>query len=447
MKVDLSRYSGLTICVALSGGRDSIALAHYLSVNAGGQGIKLFALNCEHGLRGDASKRDSAFVEKWCASTGIPLLKYEKDCLALAENLRVGVEEAARVWRRECYLDAAKKLGAAIATAHHANDNAETVLFNIARGAALSGACAIGDAELAGDDGFAAKIVRPLIGCTRAEIDEYIAENRLEFVEDESNQSQQFTRNYIRFNALSQLEKAVPAAVKGIYRFSRLAAEDEGYFKGLIERENLVEGVYGGVKIKSCGEKVIFRRAALIALKTLNPDIKDYTFEQFERLFAMQSAENGKKFEFLSLVAFKDGDGIYICKGESLKSNDYSLGLREYLSGNCRGFCGVKLQLTPEYAANNEVFEKFAKALKLDLDKVPSDAVIRFRRAGDVFEKFGGGTKSLGDFLTDKKIPIYLRERIPLICDGSRVLVVCGVEIAERVKITPSTKNVLYILS
>ena len=84
--------------------------------------------------------------------------------------------------------------------------------------------------------------------------------------------------------------------------------------------------------------------------------------------------------------------------------------------------------------------------MKFDLDKIPSTAVIRFMRAGDKFNKFGGGTKNLGDYFTDKKIPVRIRKKIPLIADGQNVLAICGVEISDGIKITEKTQKIYYLI-
>ena len=169
MNISLEKYSGLKICVAVSGGRDSMALLHYLHAHAAKYAITLTALNCDHGMRSETSARDSAFVADYCQKHGIPLSRY-----VAAKKLKD--EGDARSWRFfECYLKEAQNCDC-VATAHHLNDNAETVLFNLARGSALAGMEGITDEDFGVLAGKPFKLIRPLIACTRAEIDEYIAE-------------------------------------------------------------------------------------------------------------------------------------------------------------------------------------------------------------------------------------------------------------------------------
>lgn len=460
MKVELDKYRGKKICVAVSGGRDSMALLHYMRVNAEAFGITLCAVNCDHMLRGKASESDSRFVKDICEKWKIQLDFYKTDCAALAKKTGVGVEACAREWRRECYFNAKIRLGAdAVATAHHMNDNAETVLFNIARGSGLAGVTGITDGKITipveEDDKVVFDVIRPLIECTRAEIDCYIVDNKVPYVEDATNGGDDYTRNYIRHNVIPQLEKAVPSAVSAIYRFSRLAAEDEQFFDGLITEKNLIAPTICGVEIRFCKEKPLFTRAAIKAIKLLKEDIKDYTFGHAERLYALQLAENGKKFEFLKLVAFAEDDKIVICRADMLDLRHSAPvpfnGFGNNYFGQYAEFCSAgeleeRLNLLCEKGCHNILKTDKIKALKFDGEKIPHNAVIRFMRTGDKFTKFGGGTKNLSDYFTDKKIPVRLRGVIPLVAAGSEILIVCGVEISDKVRLTDETKAVRCVI-
>ena len=411
--LDLGAYAGSHICVAVSGGRDSMALLNFIYTHMREFGITLSALNCDHKIRGEASSRDSAFVADWCKKRNIPLLKFEWDFDGKK------TEQAARLWRRECYNVALANGVNFVATAHHMNDNAETVLFNLARGSGIAGLAGISDGE---------KIIHPLISCTRADIDEYIVRNGVPFVDDETNFSDGYTRNKIRHNVLPELEKAVPGAVGNIFRLSRLAAEDEKYFENIIEERKILKITPFGVEISLC-ESVIFKRAAVKAIKHYNR--KDYTAEQLQNLYLLASAEKNKKFEFLGLTAYCGEGKIVITEGNTC---DTEIPFARY---NGENFCGQKLTIGSARGAG--------KILKFDLNAIPEGAVVRFKRDGDKFKKFGGGTKSLGDYFTDKKIPVWVRDSIPLIAIGSEVLAVCGVEISDKIKITENTKKTAYI--
>ncbi len=438
MKPELAKYADKKICAAVSGGRDSMALLHCLKKHAEEYGITLTALNCDHGIRGEDSARDSKFVADYCKAEGIRLITFKYDGTPLKS------EEDARRWRHSCYLqattphvlaDGSEWEGAdAVATAHHLNDNAETVIFNLARGSALAGLTGIRDCEVRG-----VNIIHPLIGCTRAEIDGYINKNAIPYVDDKTNFTPDYTRNKLRLSVLPELERAVNGTAENVFRFSRIAAEDEAYFSGIIEERGLILRTNKGYNLAHCPERVIFRRAAVKILTELGK--KDYTFTHLSVLYALQFLSNGKKFNFLGLTAYKDGDKIVI-EDSTVKDVSEEVSFYAYLDAGSSIFGGQPLQFYLCGAQNPS-----KKVLKADLSKIPKTSVIRFMRAGDRFKKFGGGTKSLGDFFTDRKIRAEARKRIPLIADGSEILAVCGVEISDKIKITGETQQTFYIIS
>lgn len=441
MKIDLSKYCGMNICVAVSGGCDSMALLHYLLAHGKEYGISVSAVNFDHGMRGEASACDSAFVADYCKEMGVPLLFYKWEDESVQKS-----ETSARNWRRERYIEAAERFNAVIATAHHLNDNAETVLFNLARGSGLSGLTGIGDTDLCASGDKAVKLIRPLISCSREEIEEYIAENGIPYVDDQTNFTDNYTRNKIRHNVLPELEKAVPNAARAIYRFSRIAAEDEEYFENLIKERKLVKHTSFGYEVAHCVEKPIFKRAVLQVINDCG--LKDYTSEQLERLHDLQFCEKGKKFEFLGLTAYSEEGKIAICIYQTL---DYSQNVQpfyDYCSAKQSTFCGQILQIVRAENFKDEPLKfKNPKTLKFDFDKIPQTAVIRFMCEGDKFKKFGGGTKNLGDYFTDKKIPVRIRKYIPVVANGNEILIVCGVEISDNVKVCGNTKTVAFCVA
>ncbi len=447
-----------------------MALLHLLYVNAKRYSFTLSALNCEHGLRGETSVKDSEFVRKWCEEHSVPLAFFKRSGVIDRD------ECSARLWRLKCFAAARFKNaeykdikataiypqgfrweGAhSVATAHHLDDNAETVLFNLARGCALSGAEGITDGEFETEDGAKLKLIRPLVGVSRNEIDEYVRANAIPYVDDETNFSDDYTRNKLRHNVMPALEAAVPNAAKAIYRFSRLAADDEEYFDRLIKERGLIKNTRLGCEIAHCKEKVIFKRAVIKALT--KGGVKDYTSEHAATLYELQFAEKGKKFEFLGFTAFKEDGRIAICDTALLHREKDGILFKEHFGGGRSLWNDAFIYITDglgldehllafEAAAQDDerVPKKF-RTLKFDGGAVPDGAVIRFMREGDKFTKFGGGTKNLGDYFTDKKIPVRIRRQIPLVALGNEILAVGGVEISDKIKITEDTENTLYVI-
>ncbi len=446
MKVELAKYYDSRVCVAVSGGKDSMSLLHYLSENSAKHGIKICAVNCDHRIRGEESAADSRFVSEYCRGRGIPLINFVRVGDALC------TEADARLWRMRCYLsamsaqtlpDGTEWQGAdAIATAHHLGDNAETTLFNIARGSGMSGAEGITDDCIEGLEGINGErgrltVIRPFIAVSRREIDEYAALHGIPYVVDSTNLSDDYTRNMLRHKVIPELERAVPGAQRAIFRFSRIVAETEEYFDSLLARERIVSRIYGGEFIKFTVERAVFGRAALKIFGKFS--LKDYTSDQVDRLYKMQFCGNGKRFDFLGLSAYKERDGLaFVRRDEGNMAAELPFACGTF---DCRGEkieIGCAEKITSETGSGGFP----VKLLKFDDCGIPSDAVIRTRRDGDVFTKFGGGTKKLGDYFTDKKIPMRLRDRIPVIAAGGEILVICGVEISDWVKITGSSRRV-----
>ncbi len=415
---DFSRYSGMKICVALSGGEDSMALCCALLECAKELDISVCAVNCDHSMR-ETSERDSKFVKSFCDKAGVPLISFKSET-------GFSDEAAARAWRTSCYFEAAKNFCAdAVATAHHMRDNAETVLFNISRGGGISGAAGIREESVIERDGEKLRIVRPLLCVPKEDIDTYVQENDIPYVVDETNFEPSHTRNRIRLEVIPDLEDAVPGAVSSIYRFSRVCEDTERYFNDLIAREGIFSVSGETAFIKDTKEFAIFSRAVLKVYSHFH--VKDYTSEHIKTLYSLQDAECGKMFEAERIEFRKEAGGISARRSE--KKPDISMYFSDLYSA--QAFDGQRIIITGNPA---EVPEGL-KALRFDLKKIPIGSVARHRQKGDVFCKFGGGTKNFAEYLTDKKIPKRVKDEIVVVAYGSEVLIAAGLEISEKVKV------------
>ena len=217
---DMLPAEGTVLC-AVSGGRDSMALLHILLRLTAGTGVTLAAAHFNHRLR-PAADRDEQFVRDWCAGHGVPFVAGSGDVRAHAAGR--GVEDAARQLRYAFLEETADRLGAErIATAHHREDNAETVLLHLLRGSGLRGLCGIAPVR--------GRIVRPLLEISRGEIDDYVAENHIAYVEDETNGDAAYTRNRLRLEALPLLEALSPGCTGRIAAAGGLLREEEEHLQ------------------------------------------------------------------------------------------------------------------------------------------------------------------------------------------------------------------------
>ena len=173
----LKKYRGNKICVAVSGGSDSVALLHYLNALKKENGYSLSAVHCEHGIRGADSLADMQFVKSLCEEWGVELYVFQEDCPARAKREKESLETAARNFRYQSFRTLIREGKADfIATAHHKNDEAETVLFRLARGTSLGGMSAMKE-----ENGY---LLRPFLKWSKKDIHAYIQEHGLSFCED-----------------------------------------------------------------------------------------------------------------------------------------------------------------------------------------------------------------------------------------------------------------------
>lgn len=424
---------GDTIAVALSGGKDSVCLLDMLLTEREKLGITVKAVNIDHGIRGETSVRDSEFVKTLCTKLGVPLFFKKLDCVSFSAENGFSPEEWARILRYKVF-DEAIKSGFCdkIATAHHASDRAETVLFNILRGASPLGASGISESSRGG------KIIRPILSLSRREIDDYAVRRGLSYVVDETNLETEYTRNFLRLDVLPLIEKRFPEAEKSILRFADTLKADEEYLNETAMRT--VTEKNDEISFPCDLPYPIFLRASFYAMKKLGIQ-KDYEKIHGEAVYSLKNSENGKKITLpKNILAVKDYGKITFYKTASVEGADgkidfetpFALGEYEFAGKKYKfeivGDCGAK-------SGDNRLIADFLK--------IPSTAVIRTRRAGDVFCKFGGGTKKLKDYLIDKKVPSRERDKILLLADGSDVLIICGIEISDAIKVDKTTRNVL----
>ncbi len=422
-----ARLRGKNICVALSGGGDSVALFDLLLCEAEGLGARVCAVNVEHGIRGAASRADSAFVRALCAERGVKLYSFSEDVPALAGQWGVGLEEAARRVRYSCFLKVLSECDL-VATAHHAGDNAESVLFNLFRGSSLAGAGGIRDfypaEELARNLGEPAPagagkgIVRPLLSSAKEEIARYLSDRGLAHCEDATNADISYDRNFLRREVLARARERFPACERALFRFSRIAREDEEFLCTLSEK--YLSQADGAFLIAADAPRPLFFRAALFALSRFGVT-KDVTLVHLEQAAALCQKRAGTGISLpCGVRAVREYDCVAFYLPQAAPRGEYPF------SEGSFAFGGRTLEVSRG---------KKTGALVLDAGKLPEGCVFRTRREGDVIRKFGGGTKKLKDYLIDKKIARRERDFLPVLACGARVFAVCGVDVSEDVRV------------
>jgi tRNA(Ile)-lysidine synthase len=219
--------------IGVSGGRDSVALLHWLVA----YGFKrLSVCHLDHGLRGRASRADAAFVERLAKKYALPFVAERADVAAIAKEKRISIETAAREARYEFFVQTAKRKKCRVLfLAHHADDQAETFLFNLFRGAGTAGLGAMRVESMRKIGGVALCIIRPLLGVWRGEIDAYIAAHRLKFREDASNAGTKHSRNKMRHKIIPALEKWFGREIKkSVWRSAEILSAENDWLESLV---------------------------------------------------------------------------------------------------------------------------------------------------------------------------------------------------------------------
>ena len=421
------------VLVALSGGADSTALLlsmHELLI--GGKIRGLFAAHLNHGIRGESALRDQRFCEALCERLSIPLAIETVDVPQHAREHGQSLEQAAREVRYDFLERARDSFGASvIATAHHRDDQAETLLLNLIRGSGTTG--------LGGMKPRNGSIIRPMLRVSREEILEFLAKANEPYCTDETNAENSATRNRIRNELLPMLETMNPAIAQTICKTAELLAQDETLLGEMADQAEATILLGDGLDRAALGKlpqpiasRIVRRRLLALSGSVSLADIR--------RVLALAGAQTGTAIELGGgFSAWIDANALYM--GLYPMMLDFEVPF--VVGGETQTPHGTWVnERTSTWHVPKDGFEAF-----LDLEKLPHDLVVRTRRDGDRFHPLGApGEKKLGDVLTDKKIAKEQRD-IPLLCSGNQVYYACGLTISEHAKVTPDTQEILHIIT
>lgn len=421
---------GDSVIVALSGGADSMALAFFLNSVKDEYGITLSAAHVNHGIRGAAADADEAFVKKFCENNGIALHILHADVPKIASETGETHEECGRRIRYEFFesIDEASL----IATAHNLNDNAETLLFRIARGTGLKGICSIPPVR--------GRIIRPLIECSREEIERYCNDNKISYVTDETNLSDEYTRNYIRHEILPLFEKINPSFLASADRLIDTVREDEAF---LSEQADLLfkkcenRDKYSVADLKNAPECILKRTVASVIEKETGIKPERCHIDEIVGII-----KNGGCVQICGGVNFRVRKGMlekFASYGENL---DYSL----YLTEGCTEFSSYFVNANIIYKKDLTDTQKIHKQMLdifMDCDKIIGKLVIRNKRSGDTFSPSGfNGRKKLKKMFQEKGIPPEKRGCYPVISDDLGIVAVPGFGVSKRVYVNSDSQRI-----
>ena len=445
--------------VAVSGGADSVALLQMLVrlKQAGMIEVKLSVGNVNHNLRGAESDGDSEFVVKLGLELGIEVLQCGVETRTYARENKVSIETAARELRIEALREMAIKAGAEkIVTAHHMDDNAETVIHRLMRGTGFRGLGGIWPRrKLAG----LVEVVRPMLCVNREQIEEYCRANGFKWRTDRTNEEVVFTRNRIRHLVLPELQKDREGGLSKM--LFELSSKSQKLYRK-IEAE--AQKAIGEIRVDSNDKKIILDRQGLAGLDRLvavevirkvlvliGSGERDLKQEHYERVLELAgSGEGGKMIELPDgFAASVEHEKISFYK----RAGKTAAGDFDEVYLNVPGLTeagGYKIEAGVLEAGEIDI-EKFKKEKDdlvewFDADKLQGKITARSRKEGDRFFPLGGeGEKKIGKFLTAAKVEGKLRDKAFVVEDDEKIIWLAPIRASETTKVDGSTKKVLAI--
>ncbi|MCI2425129.1 tRNA lysidine(34) synthetase TilS [Candidatus Acetothermia bacterium] len=440
------------VLAAVSGGSDSIVLLEVLLLLRDRLGINLAVAHFDHQLRGDLSAADARFVEEFARARKLEVIVGRCDVRALCHREKVSLEEGARIARYRFLAQTAHQLNAAkVALGHTLDDSVETFLMHLIRGSGLSGLRGIPPVRL--------PYIRPLIACTRTMVKAFAAQKNLQWREDHTNIELTSLRNCIRHELLPLLTRYNPRIIKTIQRTEILMTQAN-------DSLTLFTNQYLPMVIKSKSQQAISLDLAVFrsldsslqpllirgALYKLCNSLKDIEFVHIKSLLDLiNTGSNRWELNLPKTTALKEGDTLkLLLQGYSNSSVlvdrekifDYNIVIGENKLTNL----GVTLTLsvTEKRPTLAKICSAPAKTEYADFDRITLPLSLRNRRPGDRFRPLGMATeKRLKDFFIDEHVPYAERRHIPLLCDAKKIIWVVGIRLADEVKITAATTQVL----
>ena len=446
VRVTISRYSmfpgGDNVLVGLSGGPDSVCLLTMLHAFKGEMGLRLHAVYVDHGLRPSEAPDEIAFCDELCSSLSVPFLVKVVDVKTYAAERGMNRQEAARDLRYQTYKEVLFQVrGERIALGHTADDQLETFLLRLLRGAGPKG--------LSGIPPVRGNFVRPLIETERDDVEEYLDRRRIRYIVDSSNLREDYLRNRIRKTFIPALKKVNPSIVLTTQRTMGILREEERYFD-IIVAKSLMKLISRKTNSRielflipmEAMEKVILRRVLRRAIEETR-GLRRIEFINIEEIIDLIKKGRAGDRVYLpdGLRAIRGYATLTITSEAPKKLETLSLAVPgEAVSRECK----VVVRASVEEAAVD--YKDGKTTAGFDADKTGTLLTVRSRREGDFFFPMGfGKRKKLQDFFVDEKVPRDERDEIPLVVKGTDIVWIAGFRGDERFKVTEETTRFLRL--
>ncbi|MDD4602124.1 tRNA(Ile)-lysidine synthase [bioreactor metagenome] len=437
--------SGDKIIAACSGGPDSLALVHILQLLAPHYQVEVFVAHVDHMIRGQQSAEDAAFVAAFCRANGLVCYQTAVNVPQFAELSGRSIEDAAREQRYAYLRHVAAGLGGAkIATGHHRDDQAETVLINLLRGAGSGG--------LRGMQAKNGSIIRPLLPVSRSDVEQYCRENQLTPRLDSTNLEVKYLRNRVRLKLLPLLEEEYNPGIKdALFRTGTLIADQHDYIHhAAIQVWPVIVRERQGLLLVN-NKKLLQQHAALqreilrLTIEKKQGNLKGITFQHVERLVTMaRDHEVGSILELPGrLLVKKNYEELMV--GWQPQKDQIDLSMTRLTVPGITYIEQLDIAITAELCTAWPEKQGSHTAV-FDWQMLTPPFFVRTRQPGDRFKPLGlQGTKKLKDFFVDGKIPQQERDRILLVCDSNDIIWVAGHRQAQVGRVTAATQQFLQL--
>ncbi|HBJ1646649.1 TPA: tRNA lysidine(34) synthetase TilS [Clostridium botulinum] len=448
--------SGDKILVALSGGPDSLCLLNILKELREELDIEIGAAHLNHLLRGEDAFKDEEFVISTCKEMNIPYYVKRVDINKYSKEHKLSSELAGRNVRYGFFDEILKKDGFnKIATAHNANDQAETIIFRLMRGTGLEG---LGGIKVCRED----KIIRPILCLTRKEVEKYIKEKNLNPRIDKTNFEKIYNRNKIRLDIIPYIQNNFNEdIVKTLNRMSLLIQKDNAFIEGLCIKayneyckKNTDSKFYILKKELFKEDQAIVTRIIRTALIEYSKSHYDFEMKHIYDILELSKKETGKGINLPKNIYVENiyGDIKISSKmKEDIKVDKTEFLLNKKSIGEDRiQFNNYEFEISVlKNKSTNLIDLKENKLVKyFDLDKINENILFRTRKNGDKITPLGmKGQKKLKDIFINMKVPKEERDLIPVICFDNDIAWILGLQISDNFKVTNNSKNILKIVA
>lgn len=425
-----SRFSNQrAVLLAVSGGVDSMVMAELFLRSK----LPFAVAHCNFQLRGEDADKDEVLVNEWCAKNEVPFHNVRFDTDAKVKEWKKGIQETARILRYE-WLEQIRKENnySAIATAHHANDNAETLLMNLFKGTGISGLHGIQEVN--------GHIIRPLLFAERNDIKDYAQEQNVIYREDASNASDKYLRNAVRHKMIPLAEELFSGAVSNLNASIKRFAEAELLYRKAVNKElkKLVDKRGNDIYISILKLKRV-EPLDTICYELFHP--YGFTSAQVPHIIELMDSDSGsyiasdthrviynRNFLIIAAIAEEETDIIPVTDIPTTVTT-------------ANGVFKFSIKTIPSVIPDDE------NIAFIDHDKVEQPMLLRRWKTGDYFYPLGMGMKKkkLSKLFKDDKVPIHEKERIWVLESNKRIVWVAGMRMDERFKLKPTTKTVLQV--